>query len=56
MEMMGMFNLKDKIVDTDGIKGEVVDLDPGAEFPIGVQFEDDDTTVWWMKEEQIEKV
>jgi hypothetical protein len=48
-----MFSIGNKVADKDGIKGVVRDLDEGQELSIGVLFEDDDTTIWWMKESDL---
>lgn len=51
-----MYSVNDKVFEKEtGIKGIVGDLDNGAEFPVGVWFEDDDTTIWWVKENQLER-
>lgn len=51
---MGMFKMGDKVIEVlTGIQGEVKDLDAGEEYSIGIEWNDEQDSVWWYKESDV---
>lgn len=49
------FKIGDIVEDKNGIRGIIEDILEGEEYPIGVIFDDEKTTIWWVKENEIVK-
>ena len=49
-----MFKMGDKVIEVlTGIQGEVKDLDAGEEYSIGIEWNDEQDSVWWYKESDV---
>lgn len=52
-----MFKMGDKVIEVlTGIQGEVKDLDVGEEYSIGIVWEDEQDSVWWYKDSDVNKL